>query len=209
MTGTQPTTAIRTADPADADTITAVLTDAFLHSPIGDWLIPNPDIRRHVYTDYFRIHAEHALHIGLVDVAADENAVAVWFPCLEDLPDPDEYDQRLAAACGEWLHRFQLIDTTFGEQHPRTPHHYLAFLGVAPSVQGRGIGTALLEHHHARLDATNVPAYLEASTPYSRDLYLRRGYTLAANAPLHLPEGGPPVWPMWRRPRSVQPPSLA
>src|SRR4030088_3036629 len=84
MTGTQPTTAIRTADPADADTITAVLTDAFLHSPIGDWLIPNPDIRRHVYTDYYRIHAEHALHIGLVDVAADENAVAVWFPCLED-----------------------------------------------------------------------------------------------------------------------------
>jgi GNAT superfamily N-acetyltransferase len=205
MTSTRPTTAIRLADPTDVDTVTTVLTEAFLDSPVGDWLIPNLDTRRHVYMDYFRIHAEHALNEGLVDITVDDTAVALWFPHLQAVPDPPDYDQRLAAACGMWLHRFQLIDTTFAENHPHTPHHYLAFIGVAPALQGRGIGTALLEHHHTGLDTKDVPAYLEASTPASRDLYLRRGYTLAANAPLHLPEDGPPVWPMWREPHPSHP----
>jgi len=37
-----------------------------------------------------------------------------------------------------------------------------------------------------------------ASTPRSRDLYLGKGYSLDAAAPLYLPDDGPPVWPMWR-----------
>jgi predicted N-acetyltransferase YhbS len=81
-----------------------------------------------------------------------------------------------------------------------TPHHYLAFLGVAPELQGHGIGSGLLNHHHARLDAQGLPAYLEASTERSRDLYLRHGYTLTGDAPLVLPDNGPPIWPMWREP---------
>lgn len=203
MTTTRPATAIRPASLADIDTITAVLTEAFLESPFGDWLIPNIDTRRHVYQRYFRIHAEHTLNEGLVDITADGNAVALWIPHLQAVPDPPDYERRLAAACGMWLHRFQLIDTVFGEHHPRTAHHYLAFLGVAPASQGQGVGGALLEHHHTVLDANDAPGFLEASTPRSRDLYLRHGYVLAANAPLPLPEDGPPVWPMWRAPGAI------
>jgi hypothetical protein len=44
-----------------------------------------------------------------------------------------------------------------------------------------------------------VPAYLEASSPRARDLYLRHGYTLRPDAPFRLP-GGPPLWGMWREP---------
>ncbi len=205
MTSTRPTTAIRLAGPTDVDTVTAVLAEAFLDSPVGDWLIPDIDTRRNVYMDYFRIHADHALREGLVDIAVDGRAVAVWFPYLQGLPDPPDYARRLADACGMWLHRFRLIDTTFGEHHPDTPHHYLAFLGVVPASQGLGVGTAMLEHHHKGLDANDVPAYLEATTPASRDLYLRRGYILAANAPLYLPDDGPPVWPMWREPHAAHP----
>jgi predicted N-acetyltransferase YhbS len=79
------------------------------------------------------------------------------------------------------------------------PHHYLAFLAVRPSRQCRGIGSALLDRHHARLDDAGVPAYLEANHPRNRELYLRHGYR--DRAEIQLPDGGPAVWPMWREPR--------
>jgi hypothetical protein len=73
MTSTRPTTVIRLAGPTDVDTVTAVLTEAFLDSPVGDWLIPDIDTRRDVYMDYFRIHADHALH-GTVPLPARTRA---------------------------------------------------------------------------------------------------------------------------------------
>jgi len=45
-----------------------------------------------------------------------------------------------------------------------------------------------------------MPTYLEASSPRSRGLYLAHGYALGTDAPYHLPDGGPPMCPMWRRP---------
>jgi len=50
------------------------------------------------------------------------------------------------------------------------------------------------------LDRTGSPAYLEASSPRTRDLYLAHGYVLRPGAPFHLPGSGPPMWPMWRDP---------
>lgn len=63
------------------------------------------------------------------------------------------------------------------------------------------LGAALLDHQHAALDRAGIPAYLEASNVDNRRLYLRHGYRSAA--PFHLPFDGPPLWPMWRDPRSV------
>jgi hypothetical protein len=55
----------------------------------------------------------------------------------------------------------------------------------------------------AALDDSGRPAYLEASSPRARDLYLRHGYLPRPGTPFHLPDGGPPMWPMWREPRPV------
>jgi GNAT superfamily N-acetyltransferase len=87
-----------------------------------------------------------------------------------------------------------------GTSPDRLHHQYLAILAVRPGCQGRGIGTALLNARHRDLDRDGVPAYLEASSPRARDLYLRHGYTLRPGGPFRLPEGGPPMWPMWREP---------
>jgi ribosomal protein S18 acetylase RimI-like enzyme len=77
------------------------------------------------------------------------------------------------------------------------PHHYLAFLAVHPDAQNRGIGSALLDRHHARLDRAGLPAYLEANDPRNRDLYLRHGYRV--RSVIDLPDG-PPLRSMWRTP---------
>jgi hypothetical protein len=48
------------------------------------------------------------------------------------------------------------------------------------------------------LDAQRAPAYLEASTPRSRELYRRHGFEVTGE--FNLPSGGPSVWQMWREP---------
>ncbi len=197
MTNTRPAATIRAATHTDRDAVLDLLVDAFLESPIGDWLIPDLRIRHRVYMGYFAIHVDHALADGNIDMTT--GGAALWFPRLAPMAGPEAYDARLAVACGDWVDRFRLIDELFDREHPATPtHHYLAFVGVHPAWQGLGIGSSLLDHYHAELDAQGLPAYLEASTERSRDLYLRQGYVLAASAPISLPDDGPPVWPMWR-----------
>ncbi|GIG02085.1 GNAT family N-acetyltransferase [Catellatospora citrea] len=193
-------TAVRRAGTTDTEWLSVLLTDAFLISPVGDWLIPEIGKRRMVYLRYFEVFLNHGLERGIVEVTTDRTGVAIWLPRDDDTPGPDNYDQRLATATGFWANRFQVLDKTFDDHHPHGVfHHHLLFLGVLPSEQSRGIGSALLRHHHAQLDAEGIPAYLEASMPRNRDLYLRHGY--AARDPFYLPDDGPPLWPMWRDPQ--------
>jgi len=75
---------------------------------------------------------------------------------------------RLIAMVGE-LER-QHADLTDG------PHFRLEFFGVAPSSQGFGIGTALMEHGHRRADDLRLPCYLKTFTLANVRYYERRGY---------------------------------
>ena len=63
--------------------------------------------------------------------------------------------------------------------------------------QGEGIGTALLRPVLARCDEDGVPAYLEATTARSRDLYARHGFKQTARIEV---AGCPPIYPMLRPP---------
>lgn len=181
----------------DAEAVTAVIAEAFSSLAATAWLVPEPDQRLRILTGNFRIFVEHALEHGAVLTTADRSAVAVWFPRDgEPLPEPADYDRRLAAAVDPWTERFQVLDALFEANHPAAPHHHLAFLAVRPDRQGGGLGSALLRHYHRRLDASGTAAYLEASSEQSRDLYLRHGYRPHGD-PFTLPDGTP-FWPMWR-----------
>ncbi|SCF32628.1 Acetyltransferase (GNAT) family protein [Micromonospora purpureochromogenes] len=186
--------------PAETRAVAERIAGAFHELAATRWLVPDAAKREAVLADNFEILVEYAMRHGLVHATADRSGVAVWFPQSGDpAPPPADYDERLAAACGEWTERFQHLDTLFEAHHPHADHHHLAFLAVAPQRQGRGVGTALLRHHHAALDAAGVPAYLEASSERSRDLYARHGYRVGE--PFRLPDGSP-FYPMWREPGS-------
>lgn len=57
-------------------------------------------------------------------------------------------------------------------KHPRTPHHYLAFLGVDPDAQGRGLGAKVLGPVLERGD----DFYLETTNPKNHGFYRRVGF---------------------------------
>ena len=161
--------------------------------------MPEPAERRRVLAADFELLLEPALAHGTVHVTADRSAVAVWLPqgTGPAVPPPADYPARLAAACGAWTTRFETLDELFETNHPDRPHHHLAFLAVAPGQQGAGLGSALLRHHHDWLDRSGLPAYLEASSVGSRELYARHGYR--TGEPFRVPDGTP-FWPMWREP---------
>jgi GNAT superfamily N-acetyltransferase len=195
---------IRRGTPADLKSVTALIVDAFADLPVSRWLVPPAADRAAVLEGNFAIHAEHALAHGIVEIAGDERddvaGVAVWLPRPDPGPPPADLEVRLEAACGPYTPRFRELDEAFAANHPHGDerHHHLTFLAAAPARQGQGVGTALLAHHHKQLDDAGLPAYLEASSERARELYTREGYR--AEKPFHLPDGGPPLWPMWRLP---------
>jgi GNAT superfamily N-acetyltransferase len=192
---------IRNVTPVDSTEITGLLAAAMGNGPVARWLTPDATVRREYGPAYFEIFAEHAVRYGEVYASVDDtgelSGVALWFPFTSLIPPPADYDRRLKDASGLAFDRARELDAALEAHHPMEPHHYLAFLAVHPRHQNRGIGSALLDRHHARLDVARIPAYLEANDPRNRELYLRHGYV--SRAAIRLPDG-PPIWPMWRAP---------
>lgn len=191
------------AEPTDAGWIADLVGAAFLHLPVTAWLVPDPDERARVMPRNFQILVEYVLEHGEVDTTADRSGAALWLPRgATELPPPVDYDRRVEQACGAAAPRFHELDALFEKHHPDGgAHHHLALLGVRGDRQGQGIGSALLRHHHAELDRTGVPGFLEASSTGSRDLYARHGYQLLGE-PYAVPNGAL-FWPMWREPATV------
>lgn len=88
--------------------------------------------------------------------------------------------------------------TAIAEHHPEVRHWYLAFVGVEPSLQGRGIGKALIQPVIARADEDGDHCYLETPFPATHDFYRTLGFTLGPR--LEPVVGAPPVWTMSRPP---------
>ena len=88
---------------------------------------------------------------------------------------------------GEWARR-----------DPLEPHWHLGPVAVAPSLQGKGIGTVMLGAFCAVADATGAHAYLETDKPENVRLYQRFGFTVVESAEVL----GVPNWFMWRAART-------
>jgi GNAT superfamily N-acetyltransferase len=83
--------------------------------------------------------------------------------------------------------------------HPTEPHWYLEVLGTDPSMQGRGVGAAVLAPVLERCDRDGLPAYLESSKAENVPWYERHGFAVVAE--LRARAGAPPSWTMRRDPR--------
>ena len=196
---------VRKATEAELPAIVDVITRAFDDNVATSWLM-RADHRRvealHLYFDTLlrRLvwpHGEVWTTEGTVQGAS------LWVP-------PDKWElgflTELAMAPSMlrafgWSRALRSLNGVNAAQrhHPKVPHFYLSVLGVEPSLQGRGLGKALMQPVLERCDAEAVPAFLETESEKNVRLYTGRGFELTETEPL--PGGGPLIYYMWRPPR--------
>jgi ribosomal protein S18 acetylase RimI-like enzyme len=200
-----PTLTIRTARAADLDDVTRVLAEAFAEDPVLAGFLPagprQPERRALLFAALLRSGPRPD---GTVDVAVDARGgilgAAVWeapggIPAHRTLRQAPTFLRALGIAGAlRAATRLRALDRA----RPGLPHWRLAEVGVGAAARGLGVGSALLAHGLARVDADGSAAYLESSTARNRALYLRNGFAeLGALTGL---AGSRPV-AMWRSAR--------
>ncbi len=95
-----------------------------------------------------------------------------------------------AARVGKWL-------AAWGERDPDQPHSHLGPLAVDTHLQGRGIGSKIMDECCLRLDARGQAGYLETDKWENVHFYERYGYAVIAQADVI----GVPNWFMIRQPQ--------
>jgi ribosomal protein S18 acetylase RimI-like enzyme len=194
---------VERATPADVPNVAHTLARAFEEDPVFAWLLAGDARRMQILKRYFELFSSRVwIHQQETYTTVDAVAAAIW-----TLPQRWHIGLVTLArlgpgsigAFGRHLPRVMRALAVVESKHPRTPHYYLAFVGVNPQWQGRGLGTAVLAPVLERCDRERVPAYLESSTPRSRGLYERSGFRVTEE--LRFAKSAPPLWRMWREPR--------
>ena len=162
----------------------------------------------HQYTTYWPRIAEafggRAFDHGTAHGVADLLAVALWLPPGVG-PDEEAFAGVLKESLDEQTLEVFLGTDGFLEQmdhlHPSVDHWYLTLTGVDVIAQGRGLGSTILRHGLATCDRDGLPAYLEATSPRSRDFYLRHGFEVVG---VIQSGSSPQMWAMLREPADAE-----
>lgn len=183
---------IETADEARA---IAALTTAFANDPAVRWLFP--DARQYLrhFPNFAWALAGKAFEHGIVDKLEGNSATALWLPPnvgLDETAVGEVFQDGVSQV--RWPEVFSILEQ-MGAFHPNEPHWYLPMIGVDPSEQGGGCGSALLRRGLARCDAAGQPAYLEATNLRNVPLYERFGFKVVGQIKTR---NSPPIIPMVR-----------
>jgi GNAT superfamily N-acetyltransferase len=191
------------------DIAAGVLARAFQLDPPMLYICPDPASRARVLPSMMKAFVTYATMFGEpLTISEKPEAVALWLP-LDDLIEDPARDRRAgidrmhAMLDAETLTRFMHIVRTVERFHRRTAigkHLYLSTLGVEPSRQGQGLGSALIRSMLERADAEGLPCYLETCQPRNIPLYQKHGFKIMIEEVE--PNSGVRGWGFLREPRS-------
>jgi GNAT superfamily N-acetyltransferase len=190
---------VRVANPDDDERLTSVLVRAFEDDPVIRWVFPDDEEARRLY---FRTNLELGHPHGTIFTIDSRLGCAIWAPPGEwrvSLWTQFLLVLRIIRMLG--VRRFQrgmMVFDRLQKEHQEGPHYYLGVLGVDPSSQGRGLGSALVGAGLELADRAGVGAYLETSNPRNLPLYQRQGFEVTRS--FEFAPGGPSCWLMWRPP---------
>ena len=172
---------------------------AFCTDPLSRWFFPDPAAYLEHYPTFIRRYGGRAFDAGTVYHTHDFGAAALWLP-----PDVQPDEPGLIALLAETLSDRQRQEAwevfeEIEELRPTEPYWHLSHIGVDPTKQRQGLGSALMKHALAPIDREGDVAYLESTNPENTALYARFGFdalgTIRADTM-------PPITPMKRDVRS-------
>lgn len=187
----------------DADAATRTISRSFFDDPLYAYVEPNESRRMQVITPLNRMMVRLFLTSGVNDATADVKGLVLWLP-------PGKHISPMAmvkagalglpfrtgvGALGRLMGAMGQADKAHARALP-DPHWYLAGATVDPSIHGRGIGTALVNHGLERVDAEGSPCYLETSKERNVAYWQRFGFDVAFHDSLG--KGSVPYWGMIR-----------
>ena len=190
------------ATSAERSDVVSALCRAFFDERIYRWLVPDDVQRRRSAEAFYSRLVDACWPHGGVYTAAQGSGAALWLPPGKQLASDGEADALVAelidcagddAASQRMAQLFDLLDA----HHPTEACWYLAFMGVEPAAQGRGIGGELLAAVLNQADRDGMPAYLEASSPENQRLYERHGFRTVRELAV---SDSPTIYAMWRLP---------
>jgi ribosomal protein S18 acetylase RimI-like enzyme len=190
----------------DAGTLSRLFAAAFTTDPVMDWIArPGAKRARALEQFFFWLMRVRAIPFGEVWMSPDASCATAWLPPGADASPGGFVEQMklmplFVRLCGfPRLMRGSAMADAMEKHHPHEKHFYLAFVAVAPRLQGMGLGGAILEATVTRADAAGMPAYLENSNPKNTKLYERAGFVARKNI---APKDAPPLLAMWREKRA-------
>ncbi len=186
------------ATAADEASIINVLVRANREDPAARWVWPDSHQFLMHFPSFVRAFGGKAFEHGSAYYVDGYIGAALWLPPNVH-PDENSLVALLQRTVSEQIQRdvFGVFEQ-MGRYHPNEPHWYLPLMGVDPSQQGKGFGSALLQHILIQFDRDNKLAYLESSNPRNISLYKRYGFELLGTIQTGT---SPSIAPMLRNPR--------
>jgi len=179
---------------------------AFHSDPVFNWLLRDGPQRLRALQRFFLWTVQRrAMPHGETWISANRLAAAAWIPPYSTARPRLSDDLRMLPVVLrltglQRLGRSAALAAAMEQTRPKERYFYLAFLAVAPRLQGAGWGSALLERTLARIDATGANAYLDNSNPRNLPLYERHGFEVVGEVIAR--SDAPPLYAMWRPARN-------
>ncbi len=196
--------------PDEIDEAALVAVRGFYTDPFFLYLSPKARLRARGLFLFFRTALRHLGPGGHLVVVRDGSGrivgVSAW---LAPGGYPQPIATQLAAIPGSFRALYRrpraLVDGTkylneIARAHPKEPHWYLYLLVADPEIQRGGVGSLLVNDRLPEVDEAGVGSYLETQKTDNFAYYRRFGYELVK--PLNPVPGGPPIYTLWRPPRS-------
>lgn len=124
---------------------------------------------------------------------------AEWPHCQLSLGEKLKTMPSMLRFLGRSVPKAMSVMSSMSKHDPRKPHLHLGPIGVLPDLQGKGIGSKMLEMCLGEVDRQAIPAYLEADVDKNVSLYERFGFVVIAEELIF----GVRNRFMWREPRSA------
>ena len=195
----------RKIENAETAELSAVMARIFQHDPMVAHLLPDQASREVRMERVFRLFLQRIYlpHKESYTLGAFLGG-AIWLPPGKHKPSILQQLMLLPSALPivglSGVLRSMRDLNQMEKMHPKgTPHWYLAFVGVSPSEQGTGKGSALIRPVLDRCDAERIPAYVENSNEQNLPFYIKNGFKVVMECDIHK---GPHLWGMWRAPQA-------